>query len=171
MADWYCGRHFGWMPCAHVVRWLRALTPRIPQRWLWFSKTETRESRIHGVGVFSTRFVKPGEVIARYHGREVDRHGAYVIPHKTADGKKSNNEKKADAEEGEEKSEKIADAEEEDKLPPLDQPDENDRPDNDPQVEAALLLMRLTLLGEQYPTLAKAVTYEATEEANAAALP
>ncbi len=87
MADWYCGRHFGWLPCAHVVRWLRALTPRVPLRGLWLSKTETRESRIHGVGVFSTRFIKPGEVIARYHGREVDRHGTYVIPHKTADGK------------------------------------------------------------------------------------
>lgn len=42
------------------------------------------------------------------------------------------------------------------KLPPLEQPDENNRPDEDPQLEAALLLLRVTLVGESYPTLATA---------------
>ena len=41
-------------------------------------------------------------------------------------------------------------------LPPLEQPDENDRPRIDPQLDAALLLMRMTLVGESYPTLATA---------------
>jgi len=89
----------------------------------------------------------------------------------TIAGEQLNEEKTTDAKEGDKKSEKVADAEEKDKLPPLDQPDENDRPDNDPQVEAALLLLRLTLLGEQYPTLAKAETYEAAEQVKQPALP
>lgn len=46
--------------------------------------------------------------------------------------------------------------EEENKLPPLDQPDKNDRPDVDPQLNAALLVMRVTLLGMDFPTLAAA---------------
>ena len=86
----------------------------------------------------------------------------------------SNDEKTADAkDDGEAKGEKVADAEdsEEDKLPPLEQPDPNDRPDNDPQVETALLLMRMLLLGEQYPTLAKAESYEPSVEAKQPALP
>jgi len=50
-----------------------------------------------------------------------------------------------------------ADAEDDkDKLPPLEQPDENNRPEADPQLDTALLLMRVALLGEAYPTLATA---------------
>lgn len=86
MADWYCGRHWGWLAFAHLCRWLRPLTSRIPVKWKWFTKIETRESRVHGIGVFATRRLKPGEVIARYHGREVDREGMYVVPHKTKNG-------------------------------------------------------------------------------------
>jgi len=94
--------------------------------------------------------------------------GDDLSPEGAADaaGEKSDDEKAAEAKEADEKGEKTADAEadQKDKLPPLDQPDEIDRPDTDPQVEAALLLMRLTLLGDKYPTLAKAVTYEPAEE-------
>ncbi len=52
----------------------------------------------------------------------------------------------------------TADAEEdaEDELPPLEQPDENNRPKEDPQLDTALLVMRVTLLGEMYPTVAAA---------------
>jgi len=42
------------------------------------------------------------------------------------------------------------------KLPPLEQPDENNRPMDDPQLDTALLLMRVKLLAEQHPTLAHA---------------
>jgi len=52
----------------------------------------------------------------------------------------------------------VANAEDsaKDELPPLEQPDENNRPEEDPQLEAALLLMRVKLLGSRYPTLATA---------------
>ncbi len=68
---------------------------------------------------------------------------------------------KADAAEGKEPGAEDEAAGEgggndEDKLPPLEQPDENDRPDVDPQLDTVLLLMRVTLLGRQYPTLATA---------------
>ena len=46
----------------------------------------------------------------------------------------------------------------EDKLPPLEQPDENNRPKEDPQLDTALLVMRVKLLSSQYPSLAKAAT-------------
>ncbi|MGB2986465.1 MAG: S41 family peptidase [Phycisphaerae bacterium] len=54
--------------------------------------------------------------------------------------------------------EPAADDEEpdEDKLPPLEQPDENDRPKEDPQLGTAILLLRVTLIGESHPTLATA---------------
>lgn len=51
----------------------------------------------------------------------------------------------------------VADAEDKkDELPPLDQPDENNRPEQDLQVEVALLLLRIKTLGERYSTLAAA---------------
>ena len=52
-----------------------------------------------------------------------------------------------------------------DKLPPLKQPDPNNRPKEDPQLDAALLLLRVTLVGELYPTLATAEIKEAVESA------
>lgn len=42
------------------------------------------------------------------------------------------------------------------KLPPLKQEDKNDRPAADPQLDTALLIMRVTLIGQKYPTLATA---------------
>ena len=50
-----------------------------------------------------------------------------------------------------------------DELPPLDQPDENDRPKEDPQLDTALLLMRVKLLGTAYPTLATAAADRAAQ--------
>ncbi len=41
-------------------------------------------------------------------------------------------------------------------LPPLEQPDENTRPKSDPQVDTALLFLRVKLLGIRHPTLATA---------------
>lgn len=51
-------------------------------------------------------------------------------------------------------------------LPGLAQPDENKRPDIDPQVDAALLVLRVKLLGDQYPTLATAERDPASKTAN-----
>lgn len=53
----------------------------------------------------------------------------------------------------------------EEELPPLEQPDENNRPKVDPQLDAVLLLMRVKLLGEQYPTVAAASTEAVKESA------
>ena len=39
------------------------------------------------------------------------------------------------------------------KLPPLDQPDENNRPDDDPQLDTALLVLRVSMLATRYPSL------------------
>ncbi|UCE62277.1 MAG: PDZ domain-containing protein [Phycisphaerales bacterium] len=50
----------------------------------------------------------------------------------------------------------AADESKEDELAELVQPDENNRPLEDPQLDTALLLMRVKLLGEQHPTLATA---------------
>ena len=67
----------------------------------------------------------------------------------------------ADPEEGE-AGEKVAVKDEEDgdskadELPPLEQPDENDRPKEDPQLDTALLLMRVKSLAKAHPTLATA---------------
>lgn len=51
---------------------------------------------------------------------------------------------------------KVEADEEESKLPPIEQPDENERPKKDPQLDAALVMMRVRLLGDAHPTLATA---------------
>ncbi len=79
MADWYCHRHWGWLPCAHVLRWFTPLAARLPRLWSRLNKVEVRPSNIHGVGVFATRDIATGEVIARYSGRRVGRKGMYVV--------------------------------------------------------------------------------------------
>lgn len=54
---------------------------------------------------------------------------------------------------------KAADAnKKKDELPPLEQPDENNRPKEDPQVDAAVLLLRVKLIAQKFPTLATAET-------------
>ena len=42
---------------------------------------ETRKSPVHGVGVFATRELAAGEVVARYRGTPTDREGTYVSYH------------------------------------------------------------------------------------------
>ena len=49
-------------------------------------RIKVRSTGIHGVGVFATRRIAAGEVIARYRGRLVDRHGTYVSSHTDATG-------------------------------------------------------------------------------------
>ncbi|GMU22363.1 MAG: hypothetical protein AMXMBFR13_24490 [Phycisphaerae bacterium] len=78
MADWYGRKHPGWFLCAHVLRLLGPVLGRFPGFWKRFMRIETRSSGIHGVGVVATRDFRVGELIVRYHGRPVDRHGMYV---------------------------------------------------------------------------------------------
>ena len=78
MADWYHARHPGWLPCAHVLRWVGPIVSWIPRQWRWFSKIEIQRSRIHGIGVFATRDIGCGEIIAHSHGKKVQREGIYV---------------------------------------------------------------------------------------------
>lgn len=102
--------------------------------------------------------------------READLLGPPKATAKAADagsedeeGEEADKSEEADEteEDGEEKT-AVADADsdkeddEESKLPPLDQPDENDRPKIDLQLDTALLLLRVALIGEQNPTLAVA---------------
>lgn len=51
------------------------------------------------------------------------------------------------------------------RLPSLYQPDENNRPKTDPQIDTALLVMRARLLGANYPTLAHAERETPNDEA------
>ena len=54
-------------------------------------------------------------------------------------------------------AERVAEVdEEESKLPKIEQLDENERPKSDPQLDAALVIMRVKLLGDAHPTLATA---------------
>lgn len=80
-------------------------------------------------------------------------------------GEDKGDKSKAEGEDGDEAKPADEDAvahadkdedEEESKLPPLKQPDENDRPKEDPQLDTALLMMRVTLLGNTHSTLATA---------------
>lgn len=73
---------------------------------------------------------------------------------------------KADAGTDDSADDRTADADDaEEKLPPIEQPDENDRPMQDVQLDTALLLMRVKLLAESHPTLAHADARKAPAEA------
>jgi carboxyl-terminal processing protease len=62
---------------------------------------------------------------------------------------------------------KTADADaEKEKLPPLEQPDENTRPAEDPQVDTALLVLRIQSLHGRHPTIATAATDHRQKSAN-----
>ena len=88
MADWYHRRHWGWLPCAHLLRCLGPVTKLFPKVAAWFATIETRKSPTHGVGVFAKKDFEVGEVVARYHGKPVERSGMYVVHHKDALGQK-----------------------------------------------------------------------------------
>jgi Uncharacterised nucleotidyltransferase/SET domain len=86
MADWYCGRHFGWLPAAHLLRLCGPVLSKLPKLTNRFSRIEVRESKVHGIGVFARRKFGGGEVIARFAGRRTDRKGMYVVPQVDAQG-------------------------------------------------------------------------------------
>jgi len=83
---------------------------------------------------------------------------------------KAGDDKDADDKDADDKDgdDKDGDAEKDDgpKLPPLEQPDPNERPKVDPQLDAALLLMRVTLVESSFPTHAAADIKPEVETAN-----
>lgn len=117
--------------------------------------------------------------------RDANLLGPHKSPAEEEPADEADDEQEADEEEPEDEATDDADAEEpdaaedpdaessddddeeseEEKLPPLEQPDPNDRPKEDPQLDAALLLMRVTLVGELHPTLATADVKGAIESA------
>lgn len=102
----------------------------------------------------SVRLVRKEKIKVSLARRKADLLGPQVAK----DDDEEDDDLAAEMDEEDEADEKVADAEDDGKpkLPKLDQPDKNQRPDHDPQVDTALMLLRMTLLGEQYPTLAKA---------------
>lgn len=78
MGEWYCHRHRAWLPFAHLLRWSWPVVKNVPTLWRWFSKIEIRESGVPGIGVFATRNLKEGEIIARYRGKALEQEGRYV---------------------------------------------------------------------------------------------
>jgi hypothetical protein len=86
MEENYFGRHWAWLPCAHLARWCRPVTKRFSWLRNRFHKIETQPSPIHGLGVFATRDIQAGELIARYRGRPVEGNGVYVGWHDTRGG-------------------------------------------------------------------------------------
>jgi hypothetical protein len=78
MAGWYSRRHPLWLPAAHILRCLWPVIGRVKPMCCWFSKIETRRSKVHGTGVFTTKGIEPREVIARYEGKPIGRDTLYV---------------------------------------------------------------------------------------------
>jgi hypothetical protein len=66
---------------AWLMRCLWPVLSRLPFVGGVGDAVETRESPIHGLGVFAVRDVRAGEVMASYRGRPVDRNGTYVSMH------------------------------------------------------------------------------------------
>jgi hypothetical protein len=86
LGEW-CTRHrCPWPGGALVLRYFWPVVERVPHIGRWLSKVEARSSPVHGLGVFATRDIDQGEVIARYRGRPVDRDGIYVSSHADASG-------------------------------------------------------------------------------------
>jgi hypothetical protein len=86
LGEW-CTRHrCPWRGAALVLRYVWPLLERTPLIKSRISKVEVRPSPVHGLGVFATREIKAGEVIARYRGRPVDRDGTYVSSYTDASG-------------------------------------------------------------------------------------
>ena len=97
-----------------------------------------------------------------YNAYQLRRDAEMLGPKKTKDDKDSENQTAAaDAESAKDQDgddEKTAEAQEEaeNKLPPLEQPDKNDRPLVDPQVDTALLVLRAKLLADKPAAVAAA---------------
>ena len=88
LGEWSIRHRCPWPGAAVVLRYFWPLVERMPWIGRWITKVEVRSSRVHGLGVFATRDIEQGNVIARYRGRIVDREGTYVSYHTDASGNK-----------------------------------------------------------------------------------
>jgi hypothetical protein len=79
MADWYGPPHRGWPAVAHLLRWLAPLAVRTRLGRGRLSHVELRPSPLHGLGVFATRDIAAGDVIAQCVPRPVEQDGMYVM--------------------------------------------------------------------------------------------
>ncbi len=86
MADWYSGRHFGWLPTAHVLRLCGPVFGKIPKLRDFLCRVEVRDSKVHGIGVFARRRFGSGEVISRFAGRKANHKGMYIVPQVNSNG-------------------------------------------------------------------------------------
>ncbi len=89
LGDWCLRHHCPWPGAAVVLRYVWPLVKRIPGR---ISKIEVRVSPMRGRGVFATRDIKKGQVIARYRGRPIERNGTYISYHTDAAGENKRHE-------------------------------------------------------------------------------
>lgn len=90
--EWSVRHHCRWPAAAVVLRYLWPVVGRLPWIGRRSCKVEVRQSGIHGLGVFATMDIRPGEVIARYRGRPVDRDGTYVSTYRDASGREVRHE-------------------------------------------------------------------------------
>lgn len=88
LGEWSIRHRCPWPGAAIILRYVWPFVERIPGMTRLINKVEVRSSHVHGLGVFATRDIKEGDVIARYRGRCVDREGTYVSYHTDASGNK-----------------------------------------------------------------------------------
>jgi hypothetical protein len=65
MGEWYCLRHPGWLPCAHVLRCLWPVVKHLHSLQVRFVKTRIEENPVRGRSLVAARNINAGEVIAR----------------------------------------------------------------------------------------------------------
>ena len=92
LGQWSLRHRCPWPGAAIVLRYVWPLVERMPRIGHWITKVEIRSSAIHGLGVFATRDIAQGDVIARYRGRKVDSQGTYVSSHTDAFGNEQHHE-------------------------------------------------------------------------------
>lgn len=90
MEEWYDWRHWGWLPCAHVLRVCSPLLRRIPRVWTRFARIEVRERPKRGLCVVATRDMVAGESLAGCCGDWPANRNADA-PYRHAAGRKPEN--------------------------------------------------------------------------------
>lgn len=92
LSEWSARHACPWPHRALVLRYAWPLVESVPNLHRRLCKVQVRSSPVHGLGVFATRDLRPGEVIAWYRGRPVDRDGTYVSVYTGADGRELRHE-------------------------------------------------------------------------------
>ncbi len=143
------------------------VTPDIPVRLVRWEKTNVRLKQR------DAELLGPPKPIVKKSDDKTDEKDATADKTAEAGGDKEKAPKDDKAKDTEtaptvdKDTEVVATAEEpeEDKLPPLLQPDENNRPKVDPQLDTALLLMRVTVVGQSKPKFVIAEPKKETQPA------